>query len=291
MRLSFWVFAGLLGCGASSPAPVEPADVGATDGAVDSGDDLGVDTAPPGDVADAAEVPPAKVDLDGDGLDDAWEQSIVEAYLPYLSYDPKDGCSRAVGLYRLRTHPEDSKRLHLTFVLLFEKDCGASSHVGDDEVFGATIDPAKPAPAGLVAVRAISHQGTACEAKTICGTCPGLTPCATATRRGKPGYPVVFYSKDKHGAYMDKVKCDGACFFTNYCTLAPAPTEPRFGNAGEPGKPLITDLTKAGFITAAEGWTEAALMNFDPWGDKKFGGAGSVTSDLTDVAFLTPSCP
>lgn len=291
MRLRFLLLSAAFGCSSAPVDPGDAADGGGVEVASDTLEDSVMDTAAIPDVGDAAEVPVPKVDLDGDGLDDAFEQSIVDAYLPYLSLDPKDGCARAVGVYRLRPHPDDPKRLHLIFDLLLEKDCGASGHVGDDEVFGATIDPAKPAPAGLLAVRAISHQGTACEAKTICGTCPGLTPCTTATRKGKPGYPVVFYSKDKHGAYMEKAKCDGACFFTNYCTLSPTPTEPRLANAGEPGKPLITDLTKAGFITAAEGWTEAALMNFDPWGGKNFGGAGSVTGDLTDPAFLTPACP
>jgi hypothetical protein len=52
----------------------------------------------------------------------------------------------------------------------------------------------------------------------------------------------------------------------------------------------VHDLTDAGFITAANGWTEASLMHFDPWASMNFGGAGDTTSDLTDAAFLTPTC-
>ena len=51
---------------------------------------------------------------------------------------------------------------------------------------------------------------------------------------------------------------------------------------------MTDDLTTSGFITGANGWTESSLMNFDPWVDHNFGGAGSVAKDLVDPAFLTP---
>jgi hypothetical protein len=104
-------------------------------------------------------------------------------------------------------------------------------------------------------------------------------------------FPVVYYSKNKHGAYLQDGKCDNACFFTNFCTLAPTPSEPKMLNVGEPGKPLVKDLTSAGLITTASGWTEMSVFNYDPWGDKEFGKAGKVGEDLIDKAFLTPACP
>lgn len=256
-------------------------------------DSRGVEEAAIPDSA-AAETAPMDVavsaDRDGDGLDDAYEDKIVSEYLPYLSIDAGDKCPRAILVYRLYPHPDAPKtRLHLIVDTLFETDCGASGHVGDNEVFGLTIDPSKPAPAGILAVRAISHQGTTCEAVTNCGSCAGLEKCTTATRRGA-AYPVVFYSKDKHGSYMQESKCDNACFFTNFCTLAPTPTEPRMINAGEPGKPMVNDLTAAGMITTAAGWTEMTVFAYDPWGGKEFGKAGKVSEDLVDKAFLTGAC-
>ncbi|MGZ3450221.1 MAG: hypothetical protein ACXVEF_11540 [Polyangiales bacterium] len=230
------------------------------------------------------------VDLDGDGLDDDYESKLAADYLPFLSVDPADGCKRGIIVFRMRPHPDaPTTRIHVIYDFLLEKDCGASGHVGDDEVFGMTIDPSKPAPDGIVAVRAISHQNTACEKVTDCGSCGTLAKCTTSTRKEKP-FPVVFYSKDKHGAYVKESDCDGACFFTNYCSLAPMPTEPKMINAGEPGKPLTSDLTAAGLITTAEGWTEMDLFHFDPWSGKNFGGAGNVASDLDDKAFLTDAC-
>lgn len=291
-------FAGAWGCGGASDAT--PGEV-ASDSAVvptadgelsETGDSPMEDAA--FDTTDAAgdgasDSAPAG-DLDGDGLDDAYEAKLAADYLPFLSLDADDGCKRGILVFRVRPHPDaPTTRIHVIYDFLMEKDCGASGHVGDDEVFGMTIDPKKPAPEGMVALRAISHQSTPCEKVTNCGSCGSLAKCTTSMRAGK-AFPVVFYSKDKHGAYVKESDCDGACFFTNYCSLATTPTEPKMINVGEPGKPLVSDLTDAGLITAAEGWTEMDLFHFDPWSGKDFGGAGNVASDLDDEAFLTDSC-
>jgi hypothetical protein len=66
---------------------------------------------------------------------------------------------------------------------------------------------------------------------------------------------------------------------------------PPIVNAGEPEHPLVHDLTDDGFITPANGWTDASLMHFDPWDPtKNFGGAGNIASDLQDRAFLAAPC-
>lgn len=283
----------IVACGGSADNIVSDTDVGVDATTTDSlgpTDETSIDSAT---VETGSDVTPSEAgaDLDGDGLDDAYEARIAADYLPYLSFDPADGSPRAIIVYRVYPHPDaPMTRLHVIVDTLLETDCGASGHPGDNEVFGMTIDPSKPAPAGILAVRAISHQGTACEAVTNCGSCASLEKCTTAMRRGA-AYPVVFYSKDKHGSYMQESKCDNACFFTNFCTLAPTPTEPRMVNAGEPGKPLVNDLTKAGFITASAGWTEPTVLNYDVWGGKAFGKAGVVSDDLIDKAFLTAACP
>jgi len=230
------------------------------------------------------------LDSDDDGLDDATETRIAHDYLPFISIHPSDGCPLAGALYRLRRHPlSPATRLHMTVVLMYQRDCGALGHSGDDEVFGLTIDPSRPAPAGILAVRAIAHQGTACQHVSDCGSCPGLSACTTAMKNGAP-YPVVFASKDKHGNYMSLRECNGACFFTNTCELAPQSSNLPMQNAGEPTAPMTRDLTIEGFITSALGWTDLSLFHFDPWGNTNFGGAGNVTDDLGDPSFLTPAC-
>jgi len=283
------------GCGGGAPAARDggrpPGDGG--DGSLDAPlGDAPRDAPPlfPGDAADGPAGDGAEAaDLDGDGLPDADEARLVRDYLPYLSLDPDDGCPRAGVLYRARPHPDAPALVHVTVILLLENDCGAGGHAGDDEAFGMTLDPAQPPPAGLLALRAISHQDTLCETVTECGRCGGLAACTTATRAGAE-MPVVFYSKDKHGAYLHESSCDGACFLTNWCSLNPTPLDPPLVNAGEPDHPLVNDLTAAGFITAANGWTAADLLHFDPWADVDFGGAGNVRGDLLDDRFVTPTC-
>jgi hypothetical protein len=231
----------------------------------------------------------APQDSDHDGISDADEDRFAHDYLPFLSLDPSDDCPRAGILYRLRPHPTLPGRLHMIVDVLLEHDCGALGHIGDDEVFGVTIDPSRPGPAGIVAVRAIAHQATACQSITDCGSCAGMSACRTATKDGQV-YPVVFSSKNKHGMYVDEGACNGACFLSNWCTMAPMPPALPMVNAGEPSAPMTRDLTTGGFITPQNGWSEPELMHFDPWGNQNFGGAGNVTDDLTDDSFLSPGC-
>jgi hypothetical protein len=228
------------------------------------------------------------VDRDGDGIDDAAELALAKAYFPYYSLDSRDGCSRHGVVFRLAPHPSDSSKLAIWYVVLYERDCGRfglGGHVGDDEGFSAVIDPKVPPPAGILALRAISHQNTLFERETNCGSLPGSAPCGTADIGGKP-YPVVFASASKHGQYVSELACNTWPNDLAACSLEGTPDEPPFVNAGEPGKRLCDDLTRDGFVTPENGWAEPALMHFDPWANQKFGKAGNLTEDLTDRAFL-----
>lgn len=228
------------------------------------------------------------VDLDFDGLDDAWEAQLALQYLPVLALHPQDGCPLGGIVFRLRPHPmdPDGGLLAVTWTHLYERDCGLTSHVGDNEAFGGTIDPALPPHLGLVALRAISHQNTLCERTTTCGSCPGLTPCERTDAGEKP---MLYASKDKHGGYVSLSGC-GTFTCLDTCAVGRQLGVPVV-NAGEPNFPLTRDLSDGGgFITTANGWTEQSLFHFDPWGAADFGGAGNVKGDLEDTAFLTPAC-
>jgi hypothetical protein len=263
-------------------------DIGAGDGATDdssaSADGSGETSADVGGGAGA--------DLDLDGLADADEAAWANAYLPYVSIHPSDGCATHGIAYRVAPHPSEKGRIMIWYDMLYDADCGAMGHVGDDEMFGVVIDPAKPAPGGILAERAISHQGTPCEHVSTCGRCAGMTGCTTATRLGKD-YPTIFPSKDKHGNYVSTSACS-ASFFCDFggCTLSSAADAPAMVNAGEPGHPLVHDLTTEGFVTTANGWKNAELMHFDPWKPGDFGGAGDVSKDLVDPSFVvdTTAC-
>jgi hypothetical protein len=228
-------------------------------------------------------------DADADGLDDETELALAKEYFPYFSIDPREDCSRQHGvLFRMTPHPDDPTKIAIWYVVLYEKDCGLrglGSHEGDDEAFGELIDPKVPAPAGILAIRAISHQDTTCERVSTCGTLPGCGTCDTAVRSNRL-YPVVYSSFHKHGNYAGLATCNSWLCDFHGCGLSGAPDEPTFVNAGEPDHPLVRDLTAAGFVTPATGWSEPSLMHFDPWSEHKFGHAGNVTDDLLDEAFL-----
>lgn len=274
--------------GGGAPDVSGALDVGGAGADLDGGP-LDARSAPDAALPDAA-LPDAALpsaDLDGDGLDDALELKLAADHLPFLSLDPTDGCPRGALLFRARPHPADPSLVFIVYVHLYEKDCGASGHVGDDEVFAVTVDPAKPPPLGIVAMKAIAHQGAfPCEVVTACGRCPGQAACETAPG----GAPVVYSSRNKHGSYVSLNRCATHLCFDS-CTLAATPARPALLNAGEPARHLTEDLTASGLITAAAGWTEPSLLNFNPWDPKvTFGKAGKVASDLVDPAFDTAAC-
>lgn len=299
LRRAILPFLLLASCGAEDAAPRSDGGTGASAGTAGDAAATGGSAGQTGDASAGSggggaagasggggDPDAAITDGDGDGLDDGFEAQVASAYFPYYSVAPDDKCPRHGVLFRVSPHPQDTTKLMIWYVVLFEKDCGAGGHPGDDEVFGAIVDPAQPPPAGLLALRAISHQGTLCERITTCGVLPGCKPCTTASKGGA-AFPVVFTSVNKHGGYVFENECDTnfICDFGG-CTLNPTPSAPPMVNAGEPDKPLVNDLTSQGFINAGEGWTEPSLMNFDPWGGKDFGSAGNVTDDLQDAAFV-----
>ena len=173
-------------------------------------------------------------DFDGDGLDDSIEQAIAADYFPFFSINPKDKCARHGVLFRATPHPANKKVVALWYDVLYEKDCGANGHAGDDEVFSTLVDPAQKPPKGLLALRAISHQGTPCEHTTRCGSIAGCKPCATGDKGGL-AMPLLFASVDKHGNYAEKSTCDASviCDFGG-CALAAKADAPALINAGEP---------------------------------------------------------
>lgn len=234
---------------------------------------------------------PGPGDGDGDGLNDQYEASLAREYLPYLSDHPDDECGLSGLVYRVRPHPADPALVAIVHVRVYHDDCGLNGHLGDDEVFGMTIDPRIPGPAGIVAMVAIGHQDTLCEQVTACGACPGQAACATATRSGQ-AVPVVFASKHKHANYVLADSCSlTACL--DRCALAEAPGEIPMINAGEPGFPLVEDLTDHGFITADNGWTHPELMHLNPWDrSRKVGGGatGTVAVRLVDPRFVAAAC-
>jgi hypothetical protein len=229
-------------------------------------------------------------DSDGDGVPDEIEKRVASEYLPFVSLHKNDSCTTRGIVFRAAKHPRNAGKLQVWGVVVYDRDCGANGHHGDDEGFGVVVDPTKRGAAGILAVKTISHQNTPCESKATCGVCPGMNRCTTVTTAGG-AYPVIFSSKNKHGNYVSESKCDGSFFCdSGGCELRTAAELQSTGipivNVGEPTHPLVTNLTTQGFITAANGWRSTELFDYDPWHPGDFGSAGDLSKDFVDDAFV-----
>jgi hypothetical protein len=263
------------------------------DGDADTDADADADTDSDADTdADADADGDTDADADADGLLDGEERRVAEAYFPFLSVVPEDGCPESAIVYRVRPHPDDATKLHVLYVVLYDDDCGANGHAGDDEAFAMAVDPTVDPPGGLLALVGIAHQDTACEVVSRCATCGAEGDRCSTTEVDGAAWPVVFVSRGKHGAYLrDGIgigRCDGACFLADACDLAEIGARPPMGNAGEPAHPLIRDVTEAGLVTPENGFEHEELLHYDPWGGLEFGTAGIVSEDLVDPAFDVP---
>ena len=266
MRMRIGALCALVACSASSNHGTPSDDAPDVDAAVDAPST-------------------AIVDNDHDGLDDAYELELAGDYVPFISLDPGDGCTRSGLAVRVRKHPAKPTQILIVYDHLFETDCGLNGHTGDNEAFGVVIDPTKPAPAGILAIKTASHQNTPCEKVTECSTCGD----SRGACEKQNGWPVLYASKDKHGQYAKKCSSFGTCFDT--CTLAQTAHKPPIVNVGEPEGHLVTNLTTQGFINMTNGWTKPELMNVDPWAAGDFGGAGNVADDFVDMTFVPAPCP
>lgn len=226
-----------------------------------------------------------EADSDRDGISDELEEQVARHYFPFYSLAAHDKCPNHGMLYRVSPHPH-ADLLIVRYVALYEYDCGMRGHPGDSEVFSTLVDPARPPPEGILAVRTIAHQGTLCESVMTCGSVPGCRPCETGMRDGKP-FPIVYASVNKHGGYLSEQVCNFS-FVCDYggCTRQARGDDPPMQNAGEPDAPMLSNLTGQAFVRPDLGWSEASLMDFDPWSKSKFGGAGNVAKDLRDPLYV-----
>lgn len=218
-------------------------------------------------------------DKDKNGLDDDFEREIAEQNLPRLYMDPDESCGAPRGIvYRVRRHPDRPGRVSITYVVLYEVDCGAlNGHLGDNEAFAITVDldaaPGGPATVGVVSD---AHRNTACESVSTCETRPGTSACA-----GDGGRVAIFSSRDKHANYLDIDTCEGNCL--DHCGKGPVDESPVLVDVGEADAPLCTDLSSGPTpLTNASAW-DPVLVHFNPWSQDTFADAGHIRDQLENL--------
>ena len=217
-------------------------------------------------------------DDDGDGLDDDFEREIAERNLPAIYAHPDERCGAPRGVvYRARRHPDRPARVAITYVVLYDRDCGSwNGHLADNEAFGITVDlDARPGAPATVALISDAHRHTICDSLSTCQTAPGTSACApTGSDR-----TAVYSSRAKHANYLFPEVCAGNCL--DDCAAGPVDPAPLLVDVGEPEAPLVHDLSSDAtmMISTAGGW-HAPLLHFDPWMAGLFGDAGHVREQL-----------
>ena len=193
----------------------------------------------------------AAQDLDGDGLEDSLEQSLLERFVPTLvlsagecqglpasfvpwASDPlvvdRDGT--LYGHVALRSTASDLVEVEIKYFHLWARDCGRPSHALDIEHVSALVHATRldaPLEQWQAAYwYAAAHEGTVCDASS---------GAAAAVVRAERGGPYVYVSRGKHASYLNRGHCKWGCG-SDQCD--PGEPAPRVAvvNLGERDAPL-----------------------------------------------------
>lgn len=241
---------------------------------------------------DATETPCE--DKDGDGLVDAWESLVLEHLRPRVELDEDEAMlTDPKGHFAIvaRVTPRDPKlgaqSTVLAYMMLgYARDygsCGVTAHNGDSERVALELR-VNGGDAVVLKAYTAAHEGAVTDDGHIYeGAALGKELRYLDEAKG-PRW-IVFPSANKHATYGSIEACeahssvpclqedcgaDGVADRSAYRLLAP------FSNAGEPDKPLLTDLTAAGF------------PGDQAWVDQKFcGGRGGSSCSSSVLEKLT----
>jgi glycosyltransferase involved in cell wall biosynthesis len=159
---------------------------------------------------------PEDEDKDKDGLKDKLENSLMEEFFPRTVYYAKgEKCSAPATsstpgtvLARIRKHPTNPSNIAITYVILYQKDCGAGGHNGDVEPMTITLTP-NPSCSngyGAFAVKTVGHEGTLNQSinqKTLSNAC----------NWGQSADGFIYVAENKHANYLAKDLCGRGGFF------------------------------------------------------------------------------
>jgi len=203
----------------------------------------------------------ASRDVDGDGIPDLEEQRLAGQLFPALHAPAADACPAPLDpkpvLFRAR-HPSvdgrvDPSYIAINYVILFDADCGDGPHAGDDEPL--VVFARQDANGAYVfdSLAATAHTHTAIELRTNSRS------------------PDVWMQPNKHSLFADPARCPG-------CDPRGAVLRIQLFNAGEPDRPMISDL----------GLIARKYRGVDPWSPTaRFFGAGIIGAEDLGLTYFT----
>lgn len=185
----------------------------------------------------------AAADLDHDGLDDAFEQRLLEAFAPRFlvsagecdglpaRFAPDEAHPRVLardGTIYGQASPTSGGRIELRFFHLWARDCGRMSHELDAEHVSALLDRDPGGEWRAIAWYAAAHEGTACDVSSL-----ARAAAVGAESRG----PRVWISRGKHASFLDRRRCAWGCG-GDLCDAGAPMRIAQIVNLGESGRPL-----------------------------------------------------
>lgn len=213
----------------------------------------------------------AASDADGDGLDDAWEQQIIERFAPRFilsegecdqlpaEFAPNEPHPRAVarnGVIYAKATPWTGQAgvwVEIHYYHLWANDCGRLPHPLDVERVSVLLaGPGMHAPADewrAVYWFAAAHEGTVCD---------GAHGARAEWLQAETGGPTVWVSRGKHASYLARSRCGKGCGGDQCVPQRSALPILKLINVGEPDAPLNGALW-----TASPEWDMRAKMATD----------------------------
>jgi hypothetical protein len=211
-----------------------------------------------------ADACPTCPDVDGDGLNDTFEDRVLTALRPVLMLHPDepaltDGSTLAL-VGRVSLSSADPLVVLVTVMIGWSEDygsCGLTTHHGDSERFAMQLVPAFDpdatalATVDVTALYTAAHEGTLTDSGR---TFTGSTLQADITVVDDDGHPrfALFPSLRKHATYGNASLCESAsqipCVKETCTTLLEGVgTVPTIVNAGEEGAERVGPLDDVGF--------------------------------------------
>jgi hypothetical protein len=211
-------------------------------------------------------------DEDRDGLNDVWEDVVLQRLAPQVRLDPDDQLlvdQDAVFLAIGRVAPAPDRRIRVFVVLTYSHDygrCGSGGHAGDTErvVLDLAADATDPESWIVDRAYTAAHEGVDGDASRLFqGASMRELEFVLSLDSGEPHW-LVYSTRDKHATHASSLRCERAatalCLEEDCAAGAPGSIVagppgpphaddllPRAVNAGEPNAPMIRGLGPFGF--------------------------------------------
>lgn len=215
---------------------------------------------------------PHDSDIDNDGLDDQFEQQLLERFVPTwmvsekecdslpAEFDPGKQAPQLLAknvtiygqVFPLELSGRSGVFIEVHYYHLWSRDCGLNGHPLDAEHVSVLLSA--DTFVDSVSEWNAEYWYAAAHEDTVCDTSHAARGSSLkAVRRG----PTVWISAGKHASFLDKSVCAGGCGSDDCSEMSPVEIS-KIVNLGEPGAPM-----NGVSWTQWSGWPLAAKMETD----------------------------